>query len=484
MTLRLLSPLPALCLTLVACAQLAQQPAPSAQERAPSHPPPSAPFDAQTRKLSEVPDDVEVAKSEFDGSPLVATSQGVQHLATIVENIAGEEAVLIDGTMGEFTDDVWQVEFSPTGESVAYAAKDGGRVFLILNGKQGPSYDDIQWATSLFSADGSTIAYATRRGDEMFVVVGEREGKSYDAVLPPVLSPDGQTVAYPAQDGGQEFIVVDDREMTRYEQAFDVKFNPDGSTFTYIAGRGERELVVVGEAEGKTYDAILSDPTFSADGRTVAYVAEEGGQQFVVMGQEEGKRYDEVFGWSLVFRPGSATVAYAARRGGEEFAVVGTQEHPRYQSVKRVVFSPDGEHTAYFAGEGNDNFLVLDGVQSERGYEALFGDDQYFPAPLFSADSQAVAYVGLQGEHSLAVVGGQEGKPYGAVWGLVFSPKGSAAAYAASSEPGSAFVVVGDREGKVYNEVWPPMFSPDGEYVLYLAREGREFWRVVERIAD
>jgi Tol biopolymer transport system component len=120
--------------------------------------------------------------------------------------------------------------FSPDSTQIAYcASKDGKHSFVVVNGKQGKTYDQIVEDTLIFSPDSKHIAYWAKQGEAWSVVVDGKEGPSYEAwdynpekgkyirATPPVFSPDGRHVAYLANRGNKRYIVVDGVESQPYD---------------------------------------------------------------------------------------------------------------------------------------------------------------------------------------------------------------------------------------------------------------------------
>lgn len=89
----------------------------------------------------------------------------------------------------------------------AYVAFEGERCFVVINGKEGPTYDMI--ATPMFSPDGTRLVYRARKGGKRFVVVADADGKvirqhpEYEMVFQTVFTPDGKSVAYGVKNGNE-----------------------------------------------------------------------------------------------------------------------------------------------------------------------------------------------------------------------------------------------------------------------------------------
>jgi hypothetical protein len=89
----------------------------------------------------------------------------------------------------------------------AYIAREGKRVFMVINGFETPSFDMI--VTPKFSEDGKALVFRARKDGKRFVVVANNKGKliqqyaTYEMVFPPVFTADGKSVAYGVKDGNK-----------------------------------------------------------------------------------------------------------------------------------------------------------------------------------------------------------------------------------------------------------------------------------------
>ncbi len=93
--------------------------------------------------------------------------------------------------------------------------------------------------------------------------------------------------------------------------------------------------------------------------------------------------------------------------------------------VEPIVFSPDSQHIAYIAIQGDKQLVVKDGKPGPAYYVSK--------APIFSPDSQHLAYMAGQGGKDFVVVDGKPGPNYNTIDLLVFSPD-SRVAYIALQE--------------------------------------------------
>lgn len=71
---------------------------------------------------------------------------------------------------------------SPDNRRLVYAAKEGGKWFLVVDDKEEKQYDSIG-INIAFSPDSKRIAYVALEGAKMFVVVDGKEEKQYDNIM-------------------------------------------------------------------------------------------------------------------------------------------------------------------------------------------------------------------------------------------------------------------------------------------------------------
>lgn len=98
----------------------------------------------------------------------------------------------------------------------------------------------------VYSGDGRSRAYAASQGGKGFVVANGRRGPEFDRVVSPAFGPDGRTLVYRARQAGKRFVVVADaegrtlRQHPPYEQVFPVRFTADGRSIAYGVRDGRR----------------------------------------------------------------------------------------------------------------------------------------------------------------------------------------------------------------------------------------------------
>jgi Tol biopolymer transport system component len=149
----------------------------------------------------------------------------------------------------------------------------------------------------------------------------------------------------------------------------------------------------------------------------------------VVNGVEEKKSFESIGKNAMSFSPDSQRIAYAAGpRAGPMRMVLGDVESELYDGIGTSVdgespgrgivsWSPDSIHYAFNAARSPSKWLLVrDGVET--------GTFDRLGSPVFSPNSQHLAWVGGRGTKDFVVRDGKEGKPYEEIGDgpLVFSP--------------------------------------------------------------
>jgi hypothetical protein len=428
---------------------------------------------------------------------------------------------------------------SPDGRHIAYVARGGHGVHVIVDGQPGPAFDTI-WQDSIqFSQDGRHVAYVAGQGDKRLVVVDGRPGPAYDGIgmdggqlddtsrgCPavrsdkqivteagtgllrsyPFFSLDSRRVAYIAQEAGKWFVVLDGTPGPSYDGIGERSLvcSPDSRHVAYVAIQGNKQFVVLDGKPGPVYDGIgFCAPIFSPDSRRVAWWARRGGKWFAVVDGRPGPACDRVD--EVVFSPNSRRVAYVAQRDDNEFVIAdGKRIAPDGSIVgSAAVFSPDSRHLAYVQQPGAPD-------QPPAGLDRVVVDAKPGPAfndaaiadPTYSSDGRHLAYFERHGDRVRVVLDGKPGQTYDEIrlplrslddrlFGLdtrfniapepLFSPDGRHLAYMARR--GAKWMVVEDgKPGPAYEEIgaFSPVFSPDGEHLAYVVDRGKTAFVVVD----
>ena len=349
-----------------------------------------------------------------------------------------------------------QIRFSPGGKRVAYIAKREGRLCVVVDGIEGPWYDNVGfvlggWGNAyagyylrevLLSGDAGHYLYAAERGGKPFIVTDGVEGPEFDEIdiRSITSSADGKRFGYAARRGEKWFFVVDAREYGGHDEISPprTRFSEDSPHFAYVARDGEKWGVVLdGKVQG-TYDTV-GRPTFAKNGGTLTYEVNVGGRHFFVSNGVEGPRFDGLS--VLEHAPDGAPTVYAFQKESQWFLRADGVETAIDAVPTRFVRSPDGKRSAWIASHCDPQFVVVDGRKG-RLYEAV--------------------------DHG----------------SFRFSPDGSRFAYVAQRK-GRRYAVVDGVERGPYEKAEPPQFTPDGRHVFYQALvSNRRFVSFIERLRD
>lgn len=418
----------------------------------------------------------------FDGLESVIAYEG--HILYSAKRAGKWAKVLDDKEVGSTFDELgWgNFMFGKAGlEHYAYPAKRGKKWLILADGKEGPEFDEVGFPN--FSRDGLRLAYAAKQGKEWLMIVDEKAGQAFESVGRPVFSPDSTHIAYVAmRKKNSELLVVDGKVQTEYQAVHHPVFSPDSQHMAYSVKRDKnRELVIEEGKEGPEFVGAR-DPVFSPDSKRLAYLAmREKEWRVVIDGKEEPDPGAEVF-HAMHFSPDNQHFEYVAihewhlqdqaksekgskvwvRRDGKTLGPF-TCPNPgaHYENISEpfveyVLESQDRGKFALVIGHRGINNLngrttraqrcaVVDG-QVAKMYDTLEMD------PMFSPDGQHFAYTlrgGVGDNKSAAAIDGQEGKLYDDVVGGDF------------------------REANNGSD------SPQYSFV-YIAREGRKFYRVTQ----
>lgn len=168
-----------------------------------------------------------------------------------VADKAGKRYVVLDGKEKQVprSERIWSLVVRPDKKGIGILLRAQKGTFLHQafndhNGTRGKKYADA--GGLIYSNDGSRYAYIATFGKGVFMVVNGKEGPSFDMVVTPQFSPDDRYLVYRARKDGKRFVVVADkygktiRQQPSHEQVFPVVFTADGKSIAYGVKDGKK----------------------------------------------------------------------------------------------------------------------------------------------------------------------------------------------------------------------------------------------------
>jgi len=128
---------------------------------------------------------------------------------------------------------------SPDGSKFAYVVKKEGQSAVLLNGELGPFYDEITFMS--FSPDSLRFAYGARIGSGEMVVLDGVAGKLYDWIfLPRFFTPDSKYFVYKTRVENGDLLVFNEIEGKTYEQVYNPFVSEVGDELIYYSRIGDK----------------------------------------------------------------------------------------------------------------------------------------------------------------------------------------------------------------------------------------------------
>jgi hypothetical protein len=239
--------------------------------------------------------------------------------------------VMVNGVPGKVYSQIQHGKtlFPAGDERVVYGAStlDGSKTpaRMIVDGKEGKAYTQVRGNSVVFSADKKTMAYVAGDGNKNFVVVDGAEGPAFDDIYDLRFSPVGSRLAYGARRGLEHFVVEGDSEHGPYEniQRGSLVFRPDAKDLAWagFGADGNWHVCVNGRSIDSGCDRVISQITFSPDVSVPAYVGRyvsDGKPSFAMSyGGRLGREYDAIWmgDGGKLFVQEDASIKYFAKSG-------------------------------------------------------------------------------------------------------------------------------------------------------------------------
>jgi hypothetical protein len=165
-------------------------------------------------------------------------------------------------------------------------------------------------------------------------------------------------------------------------------------------------------------------------------------------------------------------VAYVATRGAKQVVVVDDKPGEEFDHAGVPVFSPDSNTVAYVAQLGKEMFVIANGKRG-TAHEGI-----WWGGPTFSPDSRRLAFIAKVGQKWQVVVDGRGGRAFDRIWPyqyffqtfqltisfprcLVFSPDSQHLAYV-GVDGDKAYVMLDERASGPYDGVGGALLSGRG----------------------
>jgi hypothetical protein len=403
---------------------------------------------------------------------------------------------------------------SPSGGRVAYTGTKGSRLVVLIDGIEGPVFDELfnpygdsyftparpkyaaftanpggrtnaaaQPAPVIMSADGLHYAYVGRQGDEYVVIHDGKEiarGPRQSLALnygPLTLSPTGRHVYWNESNGPgnsrwlQRLVVSGKPGPWSGHQDMLPVFSAGDAHYAYVMispdDANKQVLILDGKEAG--YDG--HSPVFTADGQHLITLSSAAATQAL---QIDGKASINSRGISdVVTAPvgsGYGAIVFKDVQGaaGVKVLFINGKEIAGTEGVQKFWFSPDGKHFAAACqnAAARSMFMVVDGHKSVE-YQGINTGNP----PIWTADSSRLIYMVTSGGRSFVIVDGKEFEvAYLDGSGIMITPRGNHYAYHSYDGSNRIHSLIIDGESVLLAGYYPQAFglSDDGSRYAYM----------------
>ncbi len=407
-------------------------------------------------------------------------SEDGNHLAIVIAK-GSRQAVLLDGVEGPVFDEIPTiflgmvqvgVQWSATGGHSAYLGRRGGDLIAVVDGKEAVTVATSQTTTIggangwtfWFNQDGSRLAYAGRDGLDWVMVADGVKSPPYREIDYQQTFLRGKRLAYVAETADQRWhAVVDGKQGPAYARITSFQISPDGLHYGYLGfpvQQGQQAVAVIDGVESKGLGLGVSELELAPDGR------------FAYIGVTKGATYQDRGGAASLFVGGQDQSASCGTRAGVSACMTFPAAMPvaagRSPPFVHVAWSPDGKRYAYVQSNmPNPGVTVMvNGKPSGPSYA------QASPL-LWSPDGSRFAFIGTNpNTGSFVVVDGEELPTYGNITEFKFSPDGKHYALIGYGG-GQGYTVVVDGKEQPRHQGYSAgsfQWSPDGKRFAYGAQ--------------
>ncbi len=192
----------------------------------------------------------------------------------------------VDGTESRGFDSVGGFTFRPDSTGCAYAAEEHGRWFVVIDGQETEGFDDVARSSPQYSMSGKSLVYGARDGRRWLVLRNGAVVTQASALgtRTPRFVPGGEKVAVIEVHGEGMRLSIDGTAVSATHKGIaNLVFSRDGKRMAYAAAAaGSSWVQIVDGVRSATYEKI-GTTVFSADGQHYAYRAWKHGQPRIVI---------------------------------------------------------------------------------------------------------------------------------------------------------------------------------------------------------
>jgi hypothetical protein len=271
-------------------------------------------------------------------------------------------SVVVDFVEGRPWDGVAGLRFGPAGRRFVYAALDGGRWRMVVDGVPERAYASVNVDSLAFSPDGTRVAYVADDGHCARVVVDATPGECAARIVgfaPGNAPADDVMVLAEAIDGSTAHVLVGGRRVLDLPRVRAIAVDPGVRHWAAIAGSQDGWHLVVDGREEESFDEI-DHVVWAPGGDAVAYVARRDHGWHAVTGGRVSPAYAEVE--PPVFAATAPRVGYVARDPGRSVVAIGDRiVWESAAPATALTFSDDGARMGWFYRDAGRAVIVVDG---------------------------------------------------------------------------------------------------------------------------
>jgi len=401
----------------------------------------------------------------------VVMSEDGDHLAVVTPK-GSRQVLLLDGVEGPVFDEIpalfgWgnyrnsggPIVFSPTGGHSAYVGRRAGDFIAVVDGKEavtlmtpesakGINYTDPAAWRFIFSRDGSRLAYAAREGTSWVMVVDGVKSPLYRGLDMSQAALNGKRLIYVAQTATDQkwHTIVDGKAGPAYDTIRSLKVTPDGAHYAFII---EKRSPTARPA------AVVIDGVEGATEREISDLeqAPDGRVAYMAMRPQTGPGGNPPH---LIV--GALDASWTTTFGYAVAAGPSPQHH--------VAWSADGKRFAYIQQNTPNPGVTVMVNGKAMGLSYISAS-----APLWSPDGSRLAYVGTSPTGAFPVIDGQELEGFNWVKEFTWSPDGKRYAFYGGNSTAIRMFVDGKEQPKALSfGVGSLGWSSDSKHFAYSAQ--------------